>query len=395
MFRPRSSTPRETATSTSSSATTSSTPSRPIVGAPTSWGPATTAAPLSFPALADTFYRNRGDGTFENATHQAGFAATRGAALGAVAADFDGDGRHDLYVGNDGTPNRLWLQGPDGTFRDEAVTAGAAVNSHGHAEASMGIALADLDHDGDEDLVITHLTGETNTVYRNDGGAQWSDVSTRSGLGAPSWDATGFGTAVLDFDGDGNLDLFTANGAVKTIKELVLAGDGFPLHQRNQLFRGRGDGTFAEVSSTAGPAFAHSEVSRGVAVGDVDDDGDLDLLVANNGGPARLLLNHGPPGSPWLGLRLLPLGLERDAIGARAELRMASGTVRTGRVTTTGSYASSSDPRVLFSGLIDEPEALWVSWPSGRRERFDVPPRDLYSVLREGTGTDPAAEGSR
>ena len=352
--------------------------------------------PLAFPPLPDLLLRNRGDGTFEDVSREAGIDGEYGGCLGAVAADFDGDGWLDLYVANDGMPNQLWInRGADGVngFENRALLAGAAVSGQGHPEASMGVAAADFDADGDEDLFLTHLTRETNTVYVNNGRGLFGDRSAASGLGAPSYSKTGFGAGWLDYDNDGWLDLLTVNGAVKVIKTLSLAGDPFPLHQTNQLFRNRGDGaTFEDVTAVAGAAFALSEVSRGAAFGDVDNDGDTDVVINNNSGPVRLLLNQVGQDSQWLGLRLVDADGKRDLLGARAGVVRSDGSTLWRRVGATASYASSSDPRLLFGlGEADSPvdvAKVVVHWPDGSSEawRGEQVGLGTYTTLQQGAG---------
>ncbi len=345
--------------------------------------------PLAYDPQGDRLLHNRGDGTFEDVTGRAGLTAPPGSALGALAADFDGDGWQDLYIANDGLPNQLWRNRGDGTFTNEALLAGAAVNSEGRPEASMGLAAADFDNDGDEDLFITHLSRETNTLYTNDGNGNFEDASVTSGLGAASQEFTGFGTGFLDFDNDGWLDVLAVNGAVKVIEELALEGDPFPLHQPNQLFRNReGDG-FSEVTGDGGPAFALSEVSRGVAFGDLDNDGDMDGILTNNGGPARLLLNRRGQAQGWVGLRLVGTA-GRDLLGASVKVSMGPRTlVREAR--TAGSYASSNDPRVLLGLGPDTPPSVSVQvrWPDDRgpsTETWDEVATGRYTTLVRGTG---------
>jgi hypothetical protein len=354
--------------------------------------------PGAYPSQPDRLYRGRGDGTFEDATVASGLAAaTPVPTLGAVAADVDGDGWTDLYVANDGQPNTLWLNRRDGTFEEKGLLAGAAVNGAGASEASMGVDAGDYDGDGDLDLFLSHLTKETNTLYRNRGGL-FEDVSQASGLGPPSRPFTGFGTAFLDYDGDGRLDLVVVNGAVTLVPALVQAGDPFPLHQTNQLFHNVGGPSaarFEEVTARAGPAFQLSEVSRGAAVGDVDLDGDADVVVANNGGPARLLLNRVGNRAPWLGLRLLEGEPGRDVPGATAELirRAAPSLLR--RVAMDGSYGSAQSPWLLF-GLSQGTELVEVRvrWPGGAEEVFPPPAVGSYSEIRRGQGSPVAPGGS-
>ncbi len=350
--------------------------------------------PQAFPAAADSLLLNRGPGadgmvTFEDVSESSGIAATSGAGMGVVTGDFDGGGAPDLYVANDGMANYLWLGRGDGTFADEAMLSGTAFNREGQAEAGMGVAAGDFDGDGDDDLLLTHLALETHTLYRNDGGGAFEDVTAASGLGAPSWRATGFGTAWLDFDNDGRLDLMAVNGAVIMIPELLAAGDPHPLGMTNQLFRNLGGAggqiVFEEVA--AGEPFSTVAVSRGLAVGDLDNDGDADAVVTNNAGAVQLLLNQVGHERRWLGLRLLGgTGGQRDMLGAEVEVARPGGRSLWRRVRTGGSYLSSHDPRLLF-GLGEDPEigAVRVCWPSGGVEEFDVEV-DRYTTLRQGEG---------
>lgn len=355
----------------------------------------TYCSPSLFEPAPDRLYENRGDGTFRDVTTPMGLDAAYGPGLGAVAADFDGDGWPDLYVANDGEPNQLWINREGRGFRDDALLAGAAVSREGRPEASMGVSAEDFDMDGDVDLFMTHLDGETNTVYVNEGGGTFTDRSVETGLATPSRRYTGFGTAWFDMDNDGDLDLLVVNGEVNAIDELYRAGDDFPYEQRNQLFENLGDGTYREITEEAGAAFEPVEVSRGALFGDLDNDGDVDVVITNNDGPARVLLNQVGGARPWLGLRLVTGSgaTLRDALGARVELLRRDAASLWRRVRTDGSYASANDPRVLF-GLGDGPkiEGVRVHWPDGSVETFrDVTP-GRYTTLRRGTGTPPPPE---
>ncbi len=303
-----------------------------------------------------------------------------------MTADFNGDGWPDIYVANDGMANLLWINQHDGTFRDDGLISGTAVNTAGMAEASMGVDAGDLDDDGDDDLFMTHLTGETNTLYMNDGQGWFEDRTAASGLGGPSKAMTAFGTGFLDYDNDGDLDIYVANGAVNIILSLVKASDPYPLHQPNQIFANQGDGRFVDVSADSGTLFGLSEVSRGVAFGDIDNDGDTDLVVVNNNGPARLPVNQVGNRKPWLGLRLIATQ-GRDALGAWVEIRREGASSLWRRVHVDGSYASARDPRLLV-GLGNQPKVTGVTvrWPSGRRESFPAPSLGRYTELHEGQG---------
>lgn len=345
--------------------------------------------PSSYVPETDTLFRNKGNGRFENVSVDSGITKASGGALGVVAADFNGDAWIDIYVANDGVPNQLWINQKDGTFIDDALLAGVAVNDDGMPEASMGVDAADFDGDGDEDLFMTHLTRETNTLYVNDGTGWFEDQTVEMGLAHPSYEYTGFGTAWFDYDNDGWLDILSVNGAVLRIEEQLKANDLHPLKQLNQLFRNVGKGKYKEVTGQAGAVFELSEVSRGAAFGDLDNDGDTDVLITNNGGPARLLINQTGNRNHWLGIRIVDERLKRDALGARAVVDPDGDTPPLWRrIRTDGCYASSNDPRILF-GLagIAEPQDVTVIWPDGERERWEKLPADNYHTLKRGSGS--------
>ncbi|MDX1503484.1 MAG: VCBS repeat-containing protein [Thermoanaerobaculia bacterium] len=334
--------------------------------------------PSSFSPLADRLLENRGDGTFDDVTRRVLRDYRPGPGLGVVSGDFNGDSLPDLYVANDGAPNQMWINRGDGTFVEEALFAGTAVNRSGAPEASMGVAAGDFDLDGDEDLFMTHLMDESNTLYVNDGAGLFEDRTAASGLAAVSLPYTAFGTGWIDYDNDGLPDLVALNGAVRIQEELAAAGDPYPLEQPNQLFHNLG-GRFEEVSDRAGEAFTVAEVSRGAAFGDVDNDGDTDILVLNNNGPARLLLNRAGDGSGWLGVRPLDRA-GRRLPGARVALRRADGRTVTARSRTDGSYCSANDPRVVLGLAAAGAETAEVDGLRGGRWRLAGPPERRYLV---------------
>jgi hypothetical protein len=344
--------------------------------------------PNSYSPAPARLFHNEGNGTFVDVTAKAGLAREFGPALGVTTADFDGDGWIDIYVANDSRENLLWMNRHNGTFTNTALLSGAALTAEGKAEASMGVDAGDFDNDGDEDIFVTEQTGEGHNLFVNDGSGSFEDRSERSGLGPASLGYTGFGTAWFDFDNDGWLDLLTVNGAVQTIQALAQQRDPFPLHQRKQLFRNLRDGRFEEVTLRAGAAFQLSEVSRGAAFGDVDNDGDTDVLINNNSGSPRLLINNVGNGRHWIGLRVVGGGRGRDMLGARVEIVPNNGSSLWRRARADGSYASANDPRVLV-GLGDStgPVRIRVRWPDrdGVEEWRDVP-IDRYSTLRKGEG---------
>jgi len=342
--------------------------------------------PLSYLPEPDRLLRNLGGGRFEDVTRDAGLAGGAGTALGAVAADFNGDGWPDLYVANDQMANFLWVNQGDGTFREDALFAGAALSGEGRAQASMGVDAGDVDGDGDLDLFITHLSDEMSALYLNDGKGGFVDASAPSGVGMASWKTTGFGTAFLDYDNDGLLDLLSVNGAVRVIPEQLAAGKLYPLEQTQQLFRNAGGGRFEEVTAIAGPWFASGQVARGAAFGDLDDDGDTDVVVNDSNGPARLLVNGCGSSRSWIGLAAIGRG-GWHALGALIELRLPDGRRLVRRVHTDGSFASSNDPRVLVGlGEAERAENVTVTWPDGGRESFGPLDAGRYHRLVESGG---------
>jgi len=335
--------------------------------------------------------RNNHDGTFIDVTTAAGIAREFGPALGVSTADFNGDGWTDVYVANDGQPNQLWINQRNGTFRNTGLLSGTALSAHGKAKAGMGVDAGDFDNDGDEDLFVTNLTGEGNDLYVNDGSGLFEEQGARSGLGAASRGYTGFGTGWLDIDNDGLLDTLTVNGAVQTIEALRRVNDPFPLHQRKQLFRNPGQGRFEDVTARGGVAFELSEVGRGAAFGDIDNDGDTDVLVGNNNGQPRLLVNNIGNRNHWIGLRLIGAAQgtsesqARDMLGARVGIVRDGGPTLWRRARSDGSYASANDPRVLVGlGQSTSVSRVRVIWPSGKTEEWSSIPNDRYTTLREG-----------
>ncbi len=344
-------------------------------------------SPSAYSGITDTLYLNNGDGSFTDATDSTGLAGVARHGLGVITADFNGDGRLEIYVANDGSANSHWLRDDEGNWIDDAYLAGNAVNVDGAMEAGMGVDAADYNHSGAEDIFITHMRRETNTLYRNDGQGWFRDATAAAGLGSPSLPYTGFGTAWLDIDNDGWLDLVVANGAVVVEENLVAAGDEFPYHQINQLFVNRAGERFEEATARGGAAFEASHVTRGLAVGDLVGNGRVDVVLANINGPARVLENRAGRHHHWLGLRLTDAEKRRDLTQSVVWRVDGDGREIRRRSRSDGSYASANDPRVVF-GLADDDSAqsVRVRWPDGTMERFDGLDADRYHTLAQGSG---------
>ncbi len=352
--------------------------------------------PTRYRPVPDRLFRNRGDGTFEDASEAAGILGAYGNGLGVVIGDYDGDGRPDVFVANDATPNQLWRNKGGGRFVDEGPLSGAAFNALGRPEGSMGIASGDPDADGDEDLAVTNIAGETFVLYANDGRGGFEDRRVDVGLSQATAAMTGFGVAWLDADNDGVSDLLAVNGAVTLVADL--RGQPVPYRQRNQLFRGELARTSDRPSGTprarfqlheirgeaAGDAFAPLDVSRGLAVGDLDNDGFADAVIANNGGPVRVLRNTAATGHGWAGLDLRQRGPNPFAIGATVTFDAGPAAGRLFRVRTDGSYLSASDSRILVGlGTHRANVTATVTWPDGSRQQIPVTPGRYMRVERE------------
>lgn len=335
-------------------------------------------SPALFPAEPDLLFRNNGGGMFTDISREAGFDdAPNGRGLGLAVADFDEDGRLDLYVANDASPDFLFRNLGDLRFEEVAAISGLASNGSGKATASMGVVADDLDGDGRLDLFITNFLNEPNTLFRGLGGGLHADVTLAAGLYAPSIPMTGFGTAAMDVDNNGDLDLFVANGHVDDQPWI-----NSPMGNLPHLFLNRGDGRFALADPQTMPYLAQPVVGRGVAMGDLDNDGRVDLVVVHRDRPAVLLHNQ-TPGGHWLGLRLIGSRSGRTPIGARVTCR-AGGRERVHWLTSGTSYLSAHDQRLHFGlGPTDRVESVEVRWPSGHVQRWQDLPIDQVHELRE------------
>jgi enediyne biosynthesis protein E4 len=332
-------------------------------------GPKTMVGPVGLPGEADLFFENKGDGTFAEATEAHGLKdAAKAYGFGVLATDYDDDGFVDLFVANDTVPNFLYHNRGDGTFESVGLLSGVAVNAEGRAQAGMGVDSGDYDGDGRLDLVLTTFAHDTKTLYRNLNGAEFEDASTSSGLAARTFERMAWGVAFFDADLDGWLDLFLANGHIyPNVDEFPALGETF--RQKNQLLLGKG-GKFRDVSASAGPGLAVQRVGRGLAVGDLDNDGDPDLVVSNMDEVPTVLENRQKTGNHWASFRLEKAGKNRFCIGARVTLD-AGGKKQIREVRSGGSYLSQSDLRASFglgsyAGAVD----VVVKMPGGSQWRF-------------------------
>ena len=342
-------------------------------------------APLEYRGVPDVLYRNNGDGTFADVAAAAGINDPSGKGLGVVALDYDSDGDQDLFIANDGTPNFLYQNLGDGTFANAALTKGVAHNGAGESEAGMGVDFGDYDNDGDFDLFVANFSYETNTLYRNEG-VFFKDVTAAVGLAEPSHRFLGFGTNFLDYDNDGDLDLYVANGHV--LDKIALFQSGVEYMQEHQLFRNDGDGSYTETSSISGEWFLHKQISRGAAFGDYDGDGDVDVLVTNCGGEAKLVRNDGGSRENWLMVRTVGTQSNRDGIGARVRV-VAEGLEQIRQVRSGSSYLTASDPRLHF-GLESRTKVdlVEVRWPSGLVQRLEQVPINEVLIIEEKVASE-------
>jgi hypothetical protein len=334
--------------------------------------------PETFPAQLDHLFRNNGDGTFTDVSRDAGIEVPEGSGLGLAITDLDSDGRLDLFVANDGSANFLFRNLGGLRFEEVGGTAGAAYGGMGQATASMGVVADDLNGDGRIDLFHTNFINQSNTLRWNLGGGLFIDGTLASNLTSASRSKTGFGAVALDVDNDGRLDLFVANGHTDDQPWF-----NTPMAQTAQLFLGRERGRFDLAGPEVAPYFARPVVGRGVAAGDLDNDGRVDLVVVNRDAPAALLRNR-TQGGHWLGLRLRGTRSGRSPVGARATCR-AGGRTTVRWLTSGTGYLSSNDPRLWFGlGSARSAESLEVRWPSGRVQSWSDLTADRILDLREG-----------
>jgi enediyne biosynthesis protein E4 len=333
------------------------------------------------PSIGRLFH-NLGNGTFRETTRGSGLITTpTGYGLGVIWSDLDLDGDLDLYVANDTTANWLYRNDGRGRFTEVGAASGAAYSEDGRAQAGMGVDAGDYDNDGRLDLIVTNFSHDYSTLRHNDGAMTFSDVSMVSGIGVATLPTLGWGVGFLDYDNDGRLDLFVANGHI--FPEIDAQQMGTTWKEPNQLFHDEGGGRFKEVTTQAGPGFQELHSARGAAFGDLDDDGDIDIVVNNIDETPSLLRNDGGNAAHWIGFRLIGARRNRGAVGARVALS-AGGLRQTREVHAGSSHNSSSDPRLLFGlGKTAAVESVEIRWPLGRTQTLQDLAIDRYHTVRE------------
>ena len=340
--------------------------------------------PDDFDPVAPTLYHNNGDGTFTDVSKSSGIGLKPANGLGVVTFDYDCDGWQDIFVANDSLPNLLFHNNSDGTFTEVGYMAGVAVSLDGQPEAGMGVDAGDTTGSGRFDLAVTHLDSQLARLYRNFGNKYFDDVTLSSKIGYATYHVSEFGTRFMDYDNDGALDLFMACGHVldnvhRYKRDVYYA-------EPKLMFRNTGHGILEDVTDQLGPAFLLPMVSRGAAVGDFDNDGDLDILVSNNGQRPQLLRNDGGNANHWLQMFLIGTKSNRDGVGARVQVT-AGELVLHDEKKGGMSYQSAQDPRLHF-GLGSSPrvDAVEISWPSGERTKLSNLPAGQIIAIKEGQG---------
>lgn len=342
-------------------------------------GIAVQCGPRGLPGEGDTLYRNNGDGTFTDVTKKAGVTDPNGYyGMGVIASDFDADGFIDIFVANDSTPNFLYKNNGDGTFKEIGFISGTAVNENGSEQGSMGVTVADYDHDGTLDLFVTNFDDDYNTLYRNDGRASFADASYPAKIAAVSLPYVGWGTRFFDYDNDGWSDLFVVNGHV------------YPqipsYRQRNFIHKNNRDGTFTEIAEKLGSTFTEKRVGRGAAFGDLDNDGDVDIVINNLDGAPQLLRNDGGNAANAVLIKLNGVKSNRNGIGARVKI-VAGDLTQLDEVRGGDSYISQSDLRLHF-GLEKRTkiDLIEVRWSSGAVDKITNASLNKIITIREGKG---------
>jgi hypothetical protein len=341
--------------------------------------------PQGLPGTKNILYHNRGDGTFEDVTTKARIDQTTGHyAFSVTTLDFDDDGWPDIFVACDSTPSILYHNNRDGTFTDVAITAGAAFNEDGRSQAGMGSTAADYNGDGRIDIFKTNFSDDTATMYRNNGDGTFDDVTYPAGLGLNT-QYLGWGTMFLDFDNDGWPDLLLVNGHVYPEVDSQHLGSNF--QEPRILYHNNGDGKFTDISPTSGPGITNAISSRGLAIGDLWNDGRISAVVSNMNAPPSLLANQARNGNHWIAIRTIGSKSNRDGIGARIRVKVGT-RILIDEVRSGSSFISNNDMRVHFGlGSVTKIDWVEVRWPSGALEKFENLPVDSIHTVKEGSGT--------
>ena len=351
--------------------------------------------PQPFAGSVTQLYRNLGNGRFKDVTAEVGLNEKKGPGLGILTGDFGTDGYPGFMVANDGAANSLWISSPrapsnpkERVFHEEGLTHGLAYAADGKPRAGMGIAAGDLYGDGGEAVVVTNLPNEAFTLFQRQSNGDFSDATEQSGLAHISLPYTGFGVGLIDMENRGLLDLFSANGGVRVMTKQQGSGERFPYRERKLLLRNAGQGKgFEDVTASAGPDLQPLEVSRAAAFGDVNNDGGADILVTNNNGPARLLLNTVPERGHWILVQLEGVRTNRSGYGSVVEMVRKDGKSVKRYARGDGSYLAASDPRIHFGlGKAMDVDRIQVHWLAGECEAWPQTAVDRIVTLREGTG---------
>ena len=336
--------------------------------------------PRSYEGTVDVLYQNNGDGTFTNIAETAGVAnPSEGRGMAAIACDYDNDGFPDIYVTNDTNRNFMYHNNGDGTFTDESLFIGVGYDEKGVAEGSMGVDAGDYNGDGWFDLIVAN--SEKATLYKNEEGLFFVDATADSGLEQPTLPFVGFSPLFLDYDNDGHLDMFCANGHPQDVIGILTDHETYA--QRDQMFQNNGNGGYTDVSESSGTYFAEPLVGRAAATADYDNDGDTDIVIMNSNQRAVLLRNDGGNAKNWLGIKLVGTQSNRNGIGAKVRL-VAGGATQVREVKSGSSYASGSDTRLLF-GLGENPnvEKITVIWQSGTTQELESVSINQYLTITE------------